>query len=99
MLEFKRIFSSPVVPPQAEQDAGVLLPNLHAELNRLGMDEIAESDVVTLAKNLSWGAVRTKAALRVLYVAGHFRVVPMIIRGRNVAMVQRPKYPYTPQLR
>lgn len=99
MLEFKRIFSSPVMPPQAELDAGVLLPSLHAELNRRGVDEISESDVVTLAKNLTWEATRTKAALRVLYVAGHFRIVPRTIRGRNIGMIERPKYRYTPQLR
>ncbi|CAJ9727237.1 Uncharacterised protein [Burkholderia pseudomallei] len=99
MLEFKRIFSPPAIPLQAEQDADVLLPNLHTELNRRGVNEIAESDIVTLAKNLAWGAARTKAALQALYAAGHFRIEPMTIRGRRTAMIERPKYPRTPQLR
>ncbi|RDU98294.1 DUF3987 domain-containing protein [Trinickia dinghuensis] len=86
----------PGYPPQDEQDAGVLLPLVHAELRRRGVNGIRETEIVTLAKNMKWVPSRTKSALRVLYNAGHFHLVPTAINGRVVEMVELPTYP--PQL-
>jgi hypothetical protein len=83
----------PPPPSQLELDAGVLLPLLHAELRRRAVPEIRESEVVTLAKNLSWVPARTKDTLRTFYAAGHFCLVPRTINGRVVEMIELPKYP------
>ena len=81
-----------VFPPpprsQVELDAGMLLPLLHEELRRRDMSRIRESEVVTLAKNLSWVPARTKAALRLLYAAGYFHLAPRTINGRVVEMIE-----------
>ncbi|RQT30491.1 DUF3987 domain-containing protein [Burkholderia contaminans] len=83
----------PAPPPQDEQDAGVLLPLLHAELRGRGLNGIRETEVVTLAKNIKWVPARTKSALRALYDAGHFHLVPRTMNGRVVEMIELPKYP------
>lgn len=75
-------------PQQDEQDAAVLLPLVHAELRGRGLSGIRETEVVTLAKNMKWLPARTKSALRALYNAGHFRLVPRTINGRVVEMVE-----------
>jgi hypothetical protein len=83
----------PGYPPQDEQDAGILLPLLHAELRGRGPNGIREAEVVTLAKNMKWLPARTKSALRALYNAGHFHLLPRMIDGRVVEMIELPKYP------
>jgi hypothetical protein len=80
----------PLPPPQAEQDAAVILPLLHAELRDRGVSGIPESEVVTLAKNRRWVPSRTRAALMALYDTGHFRLVPRRIAGHVVEMVELP---------
>ncbi|WP_221173967.1 DUF3987 domain-containing protein, partial [Burkholderia pseudomallei] len=83
----------PAPPPQDEQDAGMLLPLVHAELRGRGLNGIRETEIVTLAKNMKWMPARTKSALRALYDAGHFHLVPRTINGRVVEMIELPKYP------
>jgi len=82
----------PAPPPQDEQDAGMLLPLLHAELRGRGVPHIRESEVVTLAKNRKWGPTRTRAALMNLYAAGYFHLAPRTINGRAVDMIELPTY-------
>lgn len=77
-------------PLQDEQDAGVLLPLVHAEFRQRGLNSIPEAEIVTLAKNMKWMPARTKSALRAVYNAGHFRLVSRTINGRMVEMIERP---------
>ncbi|MFX1695925.1 DUF3987 domain-containing protein [Paraburkholderia sp. A1RO-1] len=76
--------------PQDEQDVGVLLPRVLAELRERGQSSIPEAEIVTLAKNMKWMPTRTKSALRAAYSAGHFRLVPRTINGRVVEMIELP---------
>jgi len=80
----------PVPPSQAELDAGELLPLVHAALREFNGSGIRESEVVTWAKNLDLAPARTKAALRRLYDAGHFRLKPRTINGRVVDVIEYP---------
>jgi hypothetical protein len=83
----------PPAPSQAELDAGELLPLLQAELHGRGGPHIRQSTVVTLAQNRGWVPARTKAALRTLYAAGHFCLMPRRINGSEVDMIELPTYP------
>lgn len=76
--------------PQDEQDAGVLVPRVLAELRERGQSSIPEAEIVTLAKNMKWMPARTKSALRAAYGAGHFRLVSRTINGRVVEMIELP---------
>ncbi|CAJ2794265.1 DUF3987 domain-containing protein [Burkholderia pseudomallei] len=76
--------------PQDEQDAGVLVPRVLAELRERGQSSIPEAEIITLAKNMKWMPARTKSALRAAYSAGHFRLVSRTINGRVVEMIELP---------
>ena len=80
----------PSPPSQAELDEGELLPLVHVLLRESKGAGVRESEVVTWAKNLGLAPARTKAALRRLYDAGHFRLKPRTINGRVVDMVDYP---------
>lgn len=76
--------------PQDEQDPGILLPLVHAELRERGQNGLREAEIVTLAKNMKWMPARTKSALGALYNAGHLRLVPKMINGRVIEMIELP---------
>ncbi|CAJ5415194.1 Uncharacterised protein [Burkholderia pseudomallei] len=76
--------------PQDEQDPGILLPLVHAELRGRGQNGLREAEIVTLAKNMKWMPARTKSALGALYNAGHLRLVPKMINGRVIEMIELP---------
>ncbi|MBR8034491.1 DUF3987 domain-containing protein [Burkholderia vietnamiensis] len=79
--------------PQGEQDAGMLLPLVHAELSKRGANGLREAEIVTSAKNMGWAPARTKSALMALYYAGHFRLVQRTINGRVVEVIELPTDP------
>jgi hypothetical protein len=76
--------------PQDEQDPGILLPLVHAELRGRGQNGLREAEIVTLAKNMKWMPARTKSALGALYNAGHLCLVPKMINGRVIEMIELP---------
>lgn len=84
---------TPTPAPQDELDALVILPQILEVFRAAGKTCMRESEIVSLAKNMKWMPQRTRKALMALYASGQLVLVPRVINGRAIDMVELPVGP------